>query len=289
MSLFSQRKGITSLSKVIQKESLDEELKNCLWNVLTIIIWNKWEQKDRITNRKNIYTVFVEKIVNDIWINYFKFPLDQKPNFYEINKDSSLTLIRRFFYKANWWEIYDLIEFIMKILPEDWKDSYSTVLNRILQQENSAYRMIGEEIVEITDDNEINSIENALDIQVSTTKDHLNRALELLSDKKMPDYRNSIKESISSVESYCQIITKNDKATLGDCIKILKNHQILHPSFEQALNKLYGYTSDANGIRHALNEEETELNYSDAKFMLVVCSAFINYLNTKTSELKIPF
>lgn len=57
----------------------------------------------------------------------------------------------------------------------------------------------------------------------------------------------------------------------------------LHPALKEAFNKLYGYTSNADGIRHALLEEDT-LDFEDAKFMLVSCSAFINYLHPKASK-----
>ncbi|MGR6868629.1 AbiJ-NTD4 domain-containing protein, partial [Acinetobacter baumannii] len=57
----------------------------------------------------------------------------------------------------------------------------------------------------------------------------------------------------------------------------------LHPAFKKALTSLYGYTSDSDGIRHALLDEST-ISYSDAKYMLVSCSAFINYVIGKISE-----
>jgi hypothetical protein len=46
---------------------------------------------------------------------------------------------------------------------------------------------------------------------------------------------------------------------------------------------MYGYTSDAEGIRHALMDEPT-LESEDAKFMLVSCSAFVNYLRSKAAR-----
>ncbi len=107
----------------------------------------------------------------------------------------------------------------------------------------------------------------------------------MLSDRKQPDYRNSIKESISAVEAVSQVVSGKTKATLGDCIKVLKTHGAIHPAFEQALLQLYGYTSDEGGIRHALTEDSTMPSYADAKFMLVSCAAFINFLWTKTAEI----
>jgi hypothetical protein len=57
----------------------------------------------------------------------------------------------------------------------------------------------------------------------------------------------------------------------------------LHAVLKQAFQKLYGYTSDAQGIRHALLDEPT-LDVEDAKFMLVSCSAFVNYLVVKVQK-----
>ncbi len=56
----------------------------------------------------------------------------------------------------------------------------------------------------------------------------------------------------------------------------------------RAFRQLYGYTSDANGIRHALLDE-SNLDFEDAKFMLVSCSAFINYLKGKAIKAGIDF
>ena len=66
-------------------------------------------------------------------------------------------------------------------------------LNRSLEAENAAYRIVGDEVVEITDQNEIEAIETALGGPVDAAGSHLERALELLSDREQPDYRKSIR------------------------------------------------------------------------------------------------
>jgi len=103
-----------------------------------------------------------------------------------------------------------------------------------------------------------------------------------MASKKSPDYANSIKESISAVEAISQLITGNQKATLGDALRQLENKLGggIHPALRNAFNSLYGYTSDAQGIRHALLGK-SDLDVEDAKFMLIACSAFINYLVVK--------
>ena len=111
---------------------------------------------------------------------------------------------------------------------------------------------------------------------------HIRNALNLLSNKTCPDYRNSVKESISAVEAACQLITNDKGTTLGKALnKIENNIGSFHPALKQAFEKLYGYTSDADGIRHALLEE-SKLGFEDAKFMLVACSGFTNFLVSKS-------
>lgn len=104
--------------------------------------------------------------------------------------------------------------------------------------------------------------------------EHVRTALELYSKKPQPDNRNTIKESISAVESAAKIITGLPNATLDQAIKAIDQR---HASFKKGILQLYGYTSDEGGIRHSLTEA-TNIDEADARYMLVSCSAFANYL-----------
>ena len=66
-------------------------------------------------------------------------------------------------------------------------------------------------------------------------------------------------------------------------LKQLKKRLGLHGALEKAFSSMYGYSSDADGIRHALMDEPN-LAFEDAKFMLVACAAFGNYLKTKAAR-----
>jgi hypothetical protein len=74
-------------------------------------------------------------------------------------------------------------------------------------------------------------------------------------------------------------LTADEKATLGDALKQLEKRGLsIHPCLKTAFSKLYGYTTDQGGIRHAEGMFESNVTFEEAKFMLVSCSAFINYL-----------
>jgi len=53
----------------------------------------------------------------------------------------------------------------------------------------------------------------------------------------------------------------------------------LHSALKEGFLKLYSYTNDENGIRHAMLEVP-ELNQADAKYFLLSCTSFVNYLKS---------
>ncbi|HEY9041078.1 MAG TPA: hypothetical protein VIN66_02735 [Rheinheimera sp.] len=278
---FSQRIGITPPKKLLQKDSIDQELTNSLWNALTSFIWTTFKRTD-----SGIYgerTDFVlgsnlQDLILAIWILFFKKPTDEMPRYYS-DVNGVLSEIREFFFKAHWYEVYDFIEFVSGYLAGRQKELFIKASNSFLERENAAYRFVDGVITEISSKDEIQEIEDAISNSTPYygVKKHLTTALDLLSDRVNPDYRNSIKESISAVESLCRKISGHDKSTLGDALKVLEKRGAIHPALKTAYNAIYGYTNDADGIRHALLEE-SNLSSADARFMLISCSAFINYI-----------
>lgn len=195
--------------------------------------------------------------------------------------------MRSQFFDMSWFEIYDFLEFTAKnISDSSLKLKFVESCNNVLKQEMAAYRFVNDEITQITADEEVAEIEKAInEANAAPVSSHLKRALELLSDKTEPDYRNSIKESISAVEALCVNLTGDSSATLGKALGKLEADGAVktHPALNSAFQKLYGYTSDAGGIRHSLSDEDS-LEFEDAKFMLVSCSAFVNYLQAKVAK-----
>lgn len=158
-------------------------------------------------------------------------------------------------------------------------------LNGDLENEKMGYRIIDNQIVDITNKEEIDEIEEAIDSNFNIVNNHIQKSLELYSDRKNPDYKNSIKESITAVESMCCIIC-GEKVELGKALgRLEKNGIYIHGAMKNGFQSLYGYTSDESGIRHG-GIEDKEVTEEDAKFMLITCSAFVNYLKVKLEKMK---
>lgn len=266
MVKFSQRKGFTPVSNIIQTNGISQELRNSLWSIIDICLWQ--DENFMYGHRGSMsFDVFTKVL----WLHFFKKPIDTRGS-------NMIAAIREYFFKCEWYEVYDFLEFTLNVVKKGHLD---VAVNSILERDISGYRYINGVFTDITSKEEIEMLEEALtDTDYPGVKAHLQRALELLSHRENPDYRNSIKESISAVESVCREITGNKKATLGDALKVIERMHKLHPALKDAFSKLYGYTSDESGIRHAMLDEP-DLGSSEAKFFLMTCTSFINYIKSK--------
>lgn len=273
---FSQRIGKAPAVKLVQREELDDELRNSLWSVVTLFYWDTFRGPgDSMYGRTDyVRGSNLESLVIALWLHYFKMPIDTVDEYWEF----CLKRIRNHFFKGEWNEVFDFVEFIADYGPTKTKDDFADLCNTFLERENSAYRFVNGTITEITSEAEIQEVEAAISkaTPYAGVRTHLNAALSLLSHRTHPDYRNSIKESISAVEALAKQLAGDDTATLGAILKVLEKTHSLHPALKSAFSSLYGYTNDANGIRHALMDEST-LTKADARFMLICCSAFVNY------------
>jgi hypothetical protein len=286
---FSQRIGKTHLTKEVQLDSIDNELKNGLWNIYDLFILQK------ISNQHDYSIRMIPSVLfsNSLWHNYFKKPIDQIPNRFSGTQSE----IRNYFFSCEWYNLYDFIEFNIDLVNENGFrqsiniDELCQSFNEILEREFAGYRFIEKILSPITNTTEIEEIEESFSVTESFTSlkscnTHLKSALLKLSDRLNPDYRNSIKESISALESIAKIISNNPKDSLGGALDKIKGKLKIHSALERGFKQIYGYTSDTDGIRHALTEE-TSCDFEDAKFMLVSCSAFINYLVIKANKAQI--
>ena len=270
---FSERNGIIP-AKEIQLNSMDADLRNRLWNEIHSILSSPLQQSSVLI----------------IWTDFFKEPRDLLLNTH--SGRSQLHKIRVRYLAMSWNRVYDLTEFICK--RGDGKLDITSHLirkfiescNSILEKEVSAYRIIDKNVVPITSQTELNEIEEALQPSMTNVANHLERALELLSDRNNPDYPNSIKESLSAVEAICRKIVQNDKLTLGQALNAMKSIEKphFHPSMINAFSNMFGYASADSGIRHAAYDSGKDIPFTEAKFFLVVCSAFVNYLQTISAD-----
>ena len=285
MVLFSERYGYTSLSDVIIRETMTRDIENALCSCFDLLKVQLYQ----VDYRREIY----KDLELYLWTNF----LNNRRNSFFGDYDSYAVVATRVLTDNSiiWYSKLNLVEMSVKWLCEKSKsnqslknvvDEFTKMINSEFERLHYAYRFVGEEIVEITSNEEVQAVEDAMKNSQSNAALHLQSALELLAKKPIGDYRNSIKESISAVEAVCRQMTS--KKTLGEALCELPKVGIEIPRvLKQGLEKLYGYTNNPDtGIRHALmdNEETYVPSNAEAVYMVVSCSAFINYLNAKRTK-----
>ena len=284
---FSDRNGIKPLNREIQLTDFDKHTRARIINSIVHLYEDfygiyRWSEEPK--------QGFCRYVLQEIYSRPLKIDEKYRDNeIFDIMKDTIMN--------DEYHNVLTVLEAIANYLVKNFIHSHYRSeclkiydnLNNIFQQEYVGYRFIGENISPISDKIEVESVNVAVNNKFKSVREHISKANALLSDRKKPDYENSIKESISAVEAMCQEIlgTKGGGATLGKMLKKLEDNGIeIHSALKDAFNKLYGYTSDANGIRHAGDIGGSSSTFEEAKFMLVSCSAFVNYLMSLQSKIK---
>lgn len=220
-----------------------------------------------------------------VWTNFFNYRIDD----YEPNR-FGLCIFDEGFH-GNCILKFALIDFLLheidNLRETGEKDipSFVQELNKEFERVNYGYRIINSHVIPITDPKEMDEIEKAINGVPDNVKEHLSRAIQHLSHKQNPDYRNSVKESISAVEAFCEKYTGEN--VLTKALSIIDKQKVLTKNLIDAFKNLYNYTSEKEtGARHgwATEDDKSIPTYYEARFMLVACSAFINYIKGKFTE-----
>jgi len=281
---FSQKIGKTSFRDSIQIESIDVKLENRLWNTIQINFFDiigldNYGVKDAST---------LGQIFLFIWQEFYENRVDEIPRDYQgdISSQKNIEFIKKWFFESEWFEKYDFLEFLSNLDINHLHTGFTKSCNVSLKKEMAAYRLVDGDIVQITSEEEIIEIEKAIfnSSKWEPVNTHLKTAISYFSNRENPDYRNSVKEAISAVESLCKIIVGIDNITFAPALKLIEEKHKIHGALKSAFTSLYGYTSDAGGIRHSLLTDDIEVSMEDANFMLVTCSSFINYLKVKIEK-----
>jgi len=275
MAKFSERIGITA-PPALQLEGMTEQFRTGLWNTLYSIPLN---------DGGGSLPMQPWHIRAKFYFDRLGFRVDSTYDYYH-----DIKKIRDWFFASStpWHSVFDFVDVIIGsreylfLNIERGMSIFLTVLNKTLEEHNSGYRVVDGQLAPITNITEIDAINDAVNSsRFNGAGNHIEAAIKLLSSRPTPDYRNAIKESISAVESATKVITGLPKATLGDAIKVLKKDGGFHSALLEGFTKLYSYTSDEGGIRHGMMDDPN-IGFDDAKFMLVICSAFVNYLECKS-------
>ena len=191
-----------------------------------------------------------------------------------------------------WFQFYDAVEIIgdllrkrdverghtwgKKALEDITFTSYRQKLNELFASRNIDWKMNSAGRLETPLPNEleqkIDETNNLLQDQFEPARRHYVKARAFaLGAHKDPE--NSIKESISAIESMCRTYYPS-ASTLGEVLKLMKKENTISPMLLTVIEKFYAYTNAEPAVRHGSNKVSSVLEY-DAEFVLHISAAFI--------------
>lgn len=262
MERFSVRNGFQNLN-------VDSE-----WRTATKMrIWQVFAKHAVLNKNSNKYDI-VEDLLSYFGqsYEYSQSPFDHREN---------VQLLKNYISsKAKWFEVADFIEYSIANI-DNQAEALEIDYNRVLDDEATEHHIIAGVVTPLSNQAEIVTVEEAYVNSPQHIAESIKKALKLYSNFEKPDYNNAVKEMITAVEALCCTIVEGEEDTLGAAVNKLSVHGIeLNEFLKEAIKKLYKYTCSEEGIRHG-GTEIKDVPIEDARFMIVICSAIINYLVAK--------
>jgi hypothetical protein len=266
---------------ILKWGELDQRLRSALWTPIYFFLddsthFDQYSDGPGYSLRDPAQSIMLREFVN----RQHQFVSDYKTKF---SKDAYFASWRNFFKSSDYIEFFDFITFFVRDrdCPKDLIKNIAEAMDepfspyRLSIKARTVFPAIGVE--------ETNSLEKDIDVAFSSpflgSKAHIQAALDALCKG---DYRGTVRESIHAVESAVKDFTDDTSATLSKAVKSLVGENVIHKALADAFDKLYAYTSDEKGIRHALVFGDNEkVGLDEAIFFLSACTAFVGFLSRK--------
>ena len=280
---FSQRYGYESLPQPMKMEELSHNLRREIWNVIRDNLL-----KNRKLGSQNYYFPqdfkrFIERTLGKL----LKKPEDE----ISTNYNEVLSLFKKIILQRKFDLLLSLIELIVN--DNSCRSEFRQKVAVLFNSHAAAYRLeISQTPYHFLPRSSMEqgkAVQNALKTidegNMSGASVHLRKAVDHINTQQ---YADSISNSILAVESVARTIDPKAEKTLTPALKSLeKVGMINHPALKDAFSKLYGYTNDEQGIRHALLDKDSpEVGLDEAIFMFGACASFAAYLVNKHQQMK---
>ena len=280
---FSQREGKVPLPEPMQLEYIPRRFRQFAWKSIE-------EEISRLTD----YTSdpddpgFHYKVsdFHDITDSYHFNVLEKPHDEIRYNLEKNSNFVRDKIWNGTYHEVLTLIEYILRDercserLYKNLVDAFDTTSIAYFVADKGGLPTIMPRPSREAGVATQQAIETIHEGGMDGAATHLRQAAEHINAQQHAD---SIADSISAVESVARMIDPEENGTLGPALDSLERVGLLrHRALKDAFKKLYGYTSDEQGIRHALLEKDSaDVGLDEAVFMFGACASFAAYLVSK--------
>ena len=267
---FSQRTGLEPVPPQLKLGEISSELRR----LVDYCIGSEVDRRTVSVHSANGFHVEWRKVPMDLHVHFFKLPankFDGKPPY-------TKQRLEGFIQSADIGELFNLVEFFVR------HPLCSVELKRELAvafvTARAAYRVFdNQHIAAIGTDEQAAAFERAIaEAEAKNSTAARKQLIEAGVALRKQDWAGCVRESIHAVEAMAVSLAPGTD-TLGKALGALEKCGHLHGSLKAAFGSLYGYSSDEEGVRHALLfKDKAQVDEADALFMLGACASFVSYL-----------
>lgn len=195
----------------------------------------------------------------------------------------SIGMFRSLILEAQWWEFYEVCEALVKVAKD--QSEVITRIEALFAAENLAYAMTDTGITWRYSSPAKETVEEAERLLVETPElvapaRQWRKAQEHLS-KRPPDHENCVKDAVGALEGVARILTGKTGQTLSKILPGLAGRVGMHKTLETAIDKLYAYRGDEQGVAHGATNTELANLAAEAEMVLYWTAGAIVYFAKK--------
>ena len=276
---FSQAQGYEAVPGPLKLEEMPPEARVRIWNAIyTELLGSSEPEPYDIDNREPAYVVENwGDIWSDLYVQHLNGPLDE----WDANWHTVCSAFRTRIEQPPFNQVFDLIQYVLRH-PRCPLDFVATMKREFLEC-RLAYTIdegppptIIPSVTPHEGHAVVDALKNLRGAGLAGAESHLRKASERVN---AGDWAGSVRESIHAIESVARKLHSNKPKNLKDALAALEKRGSLHPALKEALTRLYGFTSDEQGVRHALlDASDADVGMDEAVFMLGACASFASFL-----------
>lgn len=262
---FAQAEGAAELPRQLRSGEISAELRALLWQAFYSSI--SYSTSNGHVRHPWRSILFVKHVAYDY----------KMADEFSDNSGKIIPGLKSIFEGGNHIRLFDLVQWFLRApqIPPSIAKSVAAAL----ETTRSAYRVVDNDtIVPIGSELEAASLSRALESlsgsEFGGARAHLKTAAGHLTGGRWAD---SVRESVHAVESVARVIEPSPG--LGRALAKLEKDKRIHAGLKAGFGSIYGYSSDEQGIRHPLvDDDEASVDEADALFMIGACASFVTYL-----------
>ncbi|MGO6834998.1 AbiJ-NTD4 domain-containing protein [Rhizobium ruizarguesonis] len=268
---FGQAEGTSPLPSQQQLKSVSPETRAALWVVIyeSLYFYNRSISGEWAVILRDWHVTREFRAIDDFSGGYA----------------SVVPKLKDLFFNGSYVEIFDFLQFSIRHQKRPHRLAETTAY--ILTKTKAAYRLEGKTFFPVQSEEDAATVSRAF----RDAADHRGALQHLKNSAEAATtgaWAESITQSVHAVEAISKLLAPGTN-TLRPALDELEKHHKIHGALKNGFLRIYDFTSDEKGLRHSLlDKEASDVDESDALFMLGACSAFVSYLVAKARAADLP-